>query len=70
MDNGWVMVYSSEFDYIIELARGILEQNDIKSIVLNKKDTVQPFILNAYIELYVSNENETQAKFHLSKMIL
>ncbi len=70
MEDNWIMVYSSEFVYVVELARGILEQHDIKSIVLNKMDSMHTHLINAPIELYVSTENEIQARHYLSKMKL
>jgi len=68
MANNWVKVFSSELAYLIEIARGLLEQNGIKSIVLNKKDSMHTHLYNNQIELYVSNDDVIQAKYYLSKM--
>ena len=68
MSQQWVKVFSSEVPYIVEIAQAILHQNDIESVILNKKDTVQTHLYNGEVELYVLNVKVILAKDRLSKM--
>lgn len=54
----WVKIYSFETQYKAELTRGLLEQNDIKAVVVNAKDSL--FLIGAY-ELYVNSSDEKKA---------
>ena len=39
MEKGWINVYSTAHEYKAEMAREILENNEIKVVVLNQHDT-------------------------------
>jgi hypothetical protein len=39
MDN-WVKVFETEKQIRAEIVKGVLEENEIKAVVLNKKETV------------------------------
>ncbi len=64
MEEGWMQIYSSSQLYEIEMIQSILLENDIKSIIINKKDS---FYLFGDIELYVRVENTFEAKQIIEK---
>ncbi|MBK6346211.1 MAG: DUF2007 domain-containing protein [Bacteroidales bacterium] len=49
---GWVCIYTSIQLHQVEMIRGILEENGITAIVVNKQDSVY---LIGEIELFVSH---------------
>ena len=55
---GWVRVFSSNHLHEAELVRGMLGDNQITAIVVNKQDS---FYLFGEVELYVSVEDAFQA---------
>lgn len=50
----WVMVYSSSNEQEISLLQTMLEDNEIESVILNKKDSAYLF---GDIELHTSTED-------------
>ncbi|WP_026955286.1 putative signal transducing protein [Algoriphagus vanfongensis] len=58
MEN-WIKVFESEMQVRAEIVKGILEENDIPAVVLNKKETVYQ-VFGTY-EVHVSRENLLQA---------
>ena len=58
----WLKVYSSDKAYQIEIAKAVLEEADILSFQVDKKDSSNAF---GEIELYVSAEEEINAKLIL-----
>ena len=58
----WLKVYSSDKAYQIEIAKAVLEEADILSFQVDKKDSSYAF---GEIELYVSAEEEINAKLIL-----
>ncbi|MCB0515846.1 MAG: DUF2007 domain-containing protein [Chitinophagales bacterium] len=56
--SSWIKIYSSPQAYRIELARGILDENGIEGIVVNRQDSAYLF---GEIELYVKQENALRA---------
>jgi hypothetical protein len=59
MDSNWTKIYSSSELYRVEIIRGLLEENDIVSIIVNKKDSAYLF---GEIELYVNVLDAFRAK--------
>jgi len=59
MEENWVKVYSSSKLYEIELIRGLLKENNIESVTMDKQDSAYLF---GVIELYVNVENAFRAK--------
>jgi hypothetical protein len=59
MDNDWVKIYESGKQYEIELISGLLEENEIESVIMNKQDSV--YLFGEY-ELYVKREEILKAK--------
>jgi len=59
MDKEWVLIYSSSQLFEVELLSGMLNENDIESIVINKQDSLY---LIGEIELHVPIDNILKAK--------
>ncbi|HPC97530.1 MAG TPA: DUF2007 domain-containing protein [Bacteroidales bacterium] len=59
MEKEWAKVFESSEDIKIEIARILLEENDIESVIINKKDRSYRFGEN---ELYVHRDNVIKAK--------
>jgi len=59
MDKNWTIIYSSAQLYKIEIMKGLLKENNIISIDVNKKDSSYLF---GEIELYVKVEDAFIAK--------
>lgn len=55
----WVMIYSSSVVIEVEIFKGVLEENGIEAIIINKKDSAYLF---GEAELYVTSENAFDAK--------
>jgi len=59
MEIGWVIVYSTADEYLGTVAKELLQENDIESVMMNHKDSAYAFM--GEVEIYVSEENEKQA---------
>lgn len=55
----WVKIFSSDLLYKIEIAKGVLEENGIPSVVLNKQDS--SYVVFGLIELYVNSQYALKA---------
>ncbi len=60
MESNWVKVYASTKLHNVELLRNILEEKDLRAIVVNKQDSFYPSI--GEIELYVKSDEVMAAK--------
>jgi hypothetical protein len=58
MDDNWKMVFSSNSAFEIELLVAVLKENQIESVVINKKDSMY---LIGSIELYVDQSQAERA---------
>jgi len=59
MEDNWAVVFTHNVLYHVEIAKAILEDNNIESVIINKKDS-NYFI--GEIELYVSNDDLDNAR--------
>ncbi len=59
MEDNWAKVYTSSQLYEIELIKGLLNENNIESVTIDKQDSAYLF---GVIELYVKVEHAFQAK--------
>ena len=66
MEKDWVIAYESKQEYLAEIARSVLSDNDIESVIINKKDSVFNSLGN--IEVYVNRDNLIRAKQILQKL--
>ena len=66
MEKDWVIAYESKQEYLADIARAVLSDNDIESVIINKKDS----IYNSFgdIEVYVNKDNLIRAKQILQKL--
>jgi hypothetical protein len=56
-----VILYSSTQQHKIEIVKAVLEDNQIKGVEINKKDSAYTFI--GEIDLFVNKKDEVLAKF-------
>ncbi len=59
MEKDWVCIYSTDKVHLAEIARGILEENEIETVVVNKKDSTYLF---GYVEVYVNRDDALSGK--------
>jgi hypothetical protein len=59
MEKGWKQVLLTAFDYKAEMDRSILEENGIKAVILNQKDSAYK-IFGDY-SVYAGEEFESEA---------
>ncbi len=64
MEANWQKVYSSSFEHKLEIAQAVLEDEGIRSVVINKKDS---FYLFGELELYVHADHVLKAKQIIKK---
>jgi hypothetical protein len=65
MEKGWVNVFTTDQRHLAEIAKELLSENQIESVLVDKKDSV--YITIGEIELYVRDTNVMRAKFILEK---
>jgi hypothetical protein len=63
----WVLIYSSPVLVEVELIKGLLKENDIEAVLINKKDSAYLF---GDIELYVTSEDAFNANQIISNTSL
>ncbi len=63
----WILIYTNRNLNSIEIVRSVLENEDIKAVIINKMDSMHVHLSNAEIELYVNKSNVVKAKFVISK---
>ncbi len=68
MEKDWVSVLTTNQDHIAELAKGLLEENDIQFVSLNQKDSSHPKLFSGYIKILVKRENVIRAKYLLKEL--
>jgi len=59
MDENWVLLKTTSDDFTAEIISGMLKENQIEPIVMNKRDS--EFLLGE-VELYVQNTDLEKAK--------
>lgn len=62
MEKDWVKVFASNVSYEAEIIRGMLQENEIEAVVINRQDSSFVTMLPGMDEVYVHNSNETKAK--------
>ena len=60
MESGWKCIYFNNQMHKIEIVRAVLNDQDIKSVVVDKRDS--SYFMVGDIEIYVSNEDAILAK--------
>lgn len=59
MDKNWVKIFSTSESYKAEILKGLLLENNIETVIINKKDSAYLF---GELELYVRVDNVLKAK--------
>ncbi len=65
MEKNWVKIYESNDEVKIEMARQILEDNNIDSVIINKKDRSYGF---GEFELYCMRDYVLRAKLLIKEL--
>ncbi len=66
MEKDWRLIYSTGEEYKAEIAKELLEGNNVHAVVLNRKDSVyQTF---GDIELYVNEKDQQKAELILEQL--
>ncbi len=68
MEKDWVCVYHTEHGFQAEIAREILENEEINCVVLNEHDSVIPSI--GELEVWVHQDLKVKATELLNDLIL
>jgi hypothetical protein len=66
MDENWEMVFSSATLYRVEMIKSLLEEENIDSVIINKKDSAYNF---GEIELYVKREDILVTKVIINRFL-
>ncbi len=59
MEKGWIKVFSTSDQYLVSIAKDLLENSGIESVILNQKDS--SYVMWGEAELYVHDIHESQA---------
>jgi hypothetical protein len=68
MEKDWVCVFQTEQNFQAEIARDILENEEINCVILNEHDSVIPSI--GEVEVWVHRNLEVKANELLKELIL
>ena len=68
MEKGWVSILITKQDHVAELAKGLLQENDIQFVSLNQKDSSHPNLFSGDIKILVKRENVIRAKYLLKEL--
>jgi hypothetical protein len=66
MDENWKVIFTSNELHLSEITKQVLQENGIKSILLNKMDSAYPSI--GYIEVLVREEDLQTAEQLLKEL--
>ncbi|KAA3642480.1 MAG: hypothetical protein DWP98_13950 [Bacteroidetes bacterium] len=67
MAEDWVKVYSTDVSYLAELIKYALEEENVSSVILNKRDSSHVHLFNGQVELYVHPDDVIRAKHLIDK---
>ncbi len=59
MEKNWVCIYSTNTSYRAEIAKDLLDENDIDAVIINKQDSNYLF---GQVEVYVERDYAIRAK--------
>ena len=66
MEKGWVNVFTANEEFLVDIAKELLQENNIESVVINHKDSALASFGD--VELYVREEDEKQAATILDQL--
>jgi len=64
MNNDWVGVFTTPYEHKAEIAKAILNENEINSVIVNRKDSAYLF---GELEVYVNGDDVLRAKLILER---
>lgn len=66
MEKDWVIAFETKQEYLAEIAKSVLRDNNIEAVIINKKDSTY----NTFgdLEIYVNRDNLIKAKQILQKL--
>lgn len=64
MEESWQIIYSSTFLHKVEIVKAVLDDFEIESVVVNKKDSLYLF---GEIELFVHADNVLKARLIINR---
>lgn len=67
MTQNWVLIYTTNNANSAQIVKGVLENNAINVVIINKKDSMHLHLTNAVIELYVAPSDVINAKHIIEK---
>lgn len=67
MHNDWVLIYSATNNNTAQIVKGVLSNENINAVVINKRDTMHLHLNNASIEVYVHPNDVLKAKNIIEK---
>lgn len=62
MEKDWVKVFGSQTSFEAEIIKGMLLENEIEAVIVNRQDSSFGTMLPGMDEVYVHNSNEGKAK--------
>lgn len=62
MEKDWVKIFSSDRPFEAEIVKGMLLENDIEAVLLNRQSSSYNITLPGQVELYVHESQEKIAK--------
>ncbi|WP_436485730.1 DUF2007 domain-containing protein [Chitinophaga sp. ARDCPP14] len=62
MEKDWVKVFSSDRPFEAEIVKGMLLDNDIEAVLLNRQSSSYNITLPGQVELYVHESKEQLAR--------
>jgi hypothetical protein len=65
MQKGWQRIYFSDKPHLVEIAKSILEDNHIESVIVDKRDS--SYISIGELELFVKDDDVILAKLIIEK---
>jgi hypothetical protein len=65
MEKGWQRIYFTDKPHLIQIAKSILEENHIESVIVDKRDS--SYVTLGELELFVKDDDITLAKFLLEE---
>lgn len=67
MHNDWVLIHTTSNNNTAQIVKGVLSNEGINSVIVNKRDTMHLHLNNASIEVYVQPNDVLKAKNIIEK---
>ncbi|MBC9911015.1 DUF2007 domain-containing protein [Chitinophaga varians] len=62
MEKGWVKIFSSDRPFEAEIVKGMLADNGVTAVLINRQSSSYNITLPGQVELYVHEKEEQTAK--------